>query len=430
MKNRKEKLMMLIEEYWRNELPDMFERNVDIDTESKFIVDIVGPRRAGKTYLMYLTIRNLMNRGVEKKQTIYVNFERRLLYPLSGEYFNDLAEIMYTENMFNDRIYLFLDEVQRVKGWEKYVRSLYDEFGERIKIFVSGSTSELTKSSLSMLLTGRHITRYLFSLNFREFLSFKNFKIPEIPTEKERIRIKRYLEEYIEYGGFPEVVLQKNKEYIENLFLDILMRDAAPKVKNTELLEDISYLLTSMAGRTVSFSKISNLLKSRGLKVSVPTLEKYFYIMKDAFLFHDNIIYSYKIKDQLQYPRKIYCIDTGFVNYFGFKFSEDHGRLMENLAAIELLRRYPKRKIFYWKDSSGEVDFVVTEGVKIKELIQVTYASGKDEIREREIKALKKAGEELKCKNLKVITWDYEDKEIVDSKRIVYTPLWKWLVEK
>ncbi|MEA1957152.1 MAG: DUF4143 domain-containing protein [Euryarchaeota archaeon] len=167
------------------------------------------------------------------------------------------------------------------------------------------------------------------------------------------------------------------------------------------------------------------------IKISVPTLEKYFYIMKEAFLFFDLRIFSYKVKDQLQYPRKLYAVDPWLANFSGFKFSEDAGRLMENVVAVELMRRKtvsPVREVYYWKDKQQrEVDFVLKDGSKIKQLIQVTYASSKEEIEMREKRALIKASEELNCDNMLIITWDYEAEEEFKGKRIKVTPLWKWL---
>ena len=169
-----------------------------------------------------------------------------------------------------------------------------------------------------------------------------------------------------------------------------------------------------------------------GIKVSVPTFEKYFFTMKEAFLFFDLRVFSYKVRDQMQYPRKIYCIDPGFVNFAGFRFSEDRGRLMENLVAVELLRRVslkPTMELFYWKDQQHkEVDFVVREGIKVRQLIQVTYAADRVGIEKREIIALVKAGDELGCNELLVITWEYEGEDVVNGKRIVYRQLWKWLL--
>jgi predicted AAA+ superfamily ATPase len=440
MDYHKDKLTIIIEEYWRKELSDVNKREIILKFESDLINDIIGARRAGKTYLMFYTIKQLIDNGVPKESTIYINFENRKILPLTSDYFNDLIEIIYARRLFDkyNKIFIFLDEVQRIEGWEKYIRSIYDEFKGKIKIFVSGSTSKLTESEFSSLLTGRHITTHVYPLSFREFLSFKGFDHKkEYRIEKDIAAITEYLREYIEFGGFPEVsLLDSGKdELIQTLFTDIINRDILPKAKRRgEIIEDLAYFLCTNSGKLTSFSKLTGMLNSMGIKVSVPTFEKYFSAMKDAFLFFDNTIFSYKVKDQLQYPRKIYCVDTGFINFAGFKFSEDRGRLMENLVAVELQRkksRSPIINIFYWKDPQGrEVDFVVREGINIRQLIQVTYVSKRDEIDKREITGLLRAGEELKCSDLLMITWEYEGEEEIKGKRIVYMPLWKWLLSE
>jgi predicted AAA+ superfamily ATPase len=440
MDYHKDKLTIIIEEYWRKELSDVNKREIILKFESDLINDIIGARRAGKTYLMFYTIKQLIDNGVPKESTIYINFENRKILPLTSDYFNDLIEIIYARRLFDkyNKIFIFLDEVQRIEGWEKYIRSIYDEFKGKIKIFVSGSTSKLTESEFSSLLTGRHITTHVYPLSFREFLSFKGFDHKkEYRIEKDIAAITEYLREYIEFGGFPEVsLLDSGKdELIQTLFTDIINRDILPKAKRRgEIIEDLAYFLCTNSGKLTSFSKLTGMLNSMGIKVSVPTFEKYFSAMKDAFLFFDNTIFSYKVKDQLQYPRKIYCVDTGFINFAGFKFSEDRGRLMENLVAVELQRkksRSPIINIFYWKDPQGrEVDFVVREGINIRQLIQVTYVSKRGEIDKREITGLLRAGEELKCSDLLMITWEYEGEEEIKGKRIVYMPLWKWLLSE
>jgi len=442
MENRKERLRMVIEEYWRSERSELLKakaRDIKLKVESDLINDVIGPRRAGKTYLMFLTIKELLKSGVDKKATVYINFENRKLLPVTPEYFNYLIEFIYARRLLDEyeKIYVFLDEVQRVEGWEKYVRSIYDEFKGRIKMFVSGSTSKLTSSELSYLLTGRHLTSHVFPLSFREFMVFKGFGYAEeYLIEKDISVIKEMLREYITFGGFPEVVLaqaESNKEeLVQTLFMDIVSRDILPKLKRKrEIAEEIAYFLASNTGKLVSFTKLSGMLNTRGIKISVPTLEKYFSIMKEAFLFFDLRIFSYKVKDQLQYPRKIYAVDPEFASFSGFRFSEDAGRLMENVVAVELMRRKtvsPVREVYYWKDKQQrEVDFVVKDGSKIKQLIQVTYASSKEEIEMREKRALIKASEELKCDDMLVITWDYEAEEEFKGKQIKIIPLWKWL---
>ena len=438
MENHKDKLRSIVEEYWRKEIPDSKDRVISLKIESDLINDIVGPRRAGKTYLMYFTIKKLLDTGIEKEATIYINFENRKMLPLTPEYFNDLINVIHAKSLFDKHktIFIFLDEVQRIEDWEKYIRSIYDEFKGKLKIFISGSTSRLTESELSYLLTGRHLTTQVYPLSFREFLSFKGFYIKEYFIEEDLALIKEYFREYLEFGGFPEVALlgSGKEELIQTLFSDIINRDILPKAKRRgEIIEDLAYFLCSNSGKLASFSKLTGTLNSMGIKVSVPTFEKYFSIMKEAFLFFDLTIYSYKVKDRMQYPRKIYCVDPGFINFAGFKFSEDRGRLMENLVAIELQRtksKSPLIEIFYWKDHQGrEVDFVVRESLEVKQLIQVTNASIREEIQKREITGLLRAEEEFKCSNLLVITWEYEGEEMVNDKRIRYEPLWKWLLE-
>jgi len=165
----------------------------------------------------------------------------------------------------------------------------------------------------------------------------------------------------------------------------------------------------------------------------VSTISNWVSYMEDAFLIFRLERFSFKLKQQFIAPRKIYCIDTGIVNSIGFKFSENRGKILENVIAIELQRRKEKQKdleVYYWKDAQqNEVDFVIKEKTKIIELIQATYINDKQELKEKRIKPLLKASEELKCKNLLFITWNYESEEMIDGFKIKFVPLWKWLLE-
>ena len=172
MKYHKDKLTIYIAEEREKLIADIKNRETKLRIETDLINDIVGPRRAGKTSLMRLEMKKLIEK-IDKIRIIYINFESRKLYPLTPEYFNDIIEIIYEENSLRSgKIYLFLDEIQRINGWEKYVRSIYDEFKGKIKIFISGSTSKLTKTNMSYLLSGRHLTSIVFPLSFREFVGY------------------------------------------------------------------------------------------------------------------------------------------------------------------------------------------------------------------------------------------------------------------
>ncbi|UCF07826.1 MAG: ATP-binding protein [Thermoplasmata archaeon] len=414
----------VIRDYWQSELPEVKEREINPFINEQTITDIVGPRRAGKTYLMFSLIKRL-----PKKSTIYINFENRRLLPLKDEYFNDIVEFIFAEQILakKKKVYLFLDEVQRIAGWERYVRSIYDEFKGKIKIFVSGSSANLLSKDYARLLTGRHLTCVVLPLSFREFMVFRDMKINDkIPTEKEESLIKKYLKEYMTHGGFPEVALGKQKDtMLSQLFSDIVSRDilSRAEIRNENVMEELSNYCASNVSNLLSFGKMTRYFKSRGIKTSTPTLISYFQHMKNAFLFFDNTIFSYKIKDRMQYPRKIYAIDCGFANLAG---TENLGRLCENAVAIELLRR--GADTFYWKSrSQEEVDFIVREKRRIRP-IQVCYDPEARDTRDREVKALVRCLDEFGLKKAEVITFDYEDVEKINNKTIHFTPLWKLLL--
>ncbi len=424
----------IVYEYWEKEIPEVIPRDSKIDS-SDLINDIVGIRRCGKTFLMYSKINELLKK-IDKKSTIYINFENRKLFPLKQEYFNELIEFIHSEKLLErGKIYIFLDEVQKVSGWEKFVRSIYDEFKGKIKIFVTGSNANLLSKDYGALLTGRHLSKTLMPLSFKEFLRFKKHEFNKGVTEKERANIKKFFEEYLNFGGFPEVALSDNKEQIlGQLFNDILSRDILSRnIRKENTIEEFSYYLAGNVANLLSFNKMANYFKSRGIKISVSTIENYFNLIKDSFLFFDNLIFSYKIKDQFQNPRKVYCIDSGLLNLIGMKFSKDYGKMYENIVFLELKRKAFDNRlmhIFYWKNIlHEEVDFVIKEGLKIKQLIQVCHNMDNLETKKREIKSLVKGSEELKCNNLLVITDNYEGKEKIENKKITFIPLWKWLLE-
>jgi predicted AAA+ superfamily ATPase len=430
----------IIYDYWDSDLPEMVERETGADIDTELINDIVGIRRSGKTYLMFGVIKELLEK-VDKKATIYVNFENRRLLPLTSDYFNQVVSFMYQEKLFErfEKVYLFFDEVQRINEWERFVRSLYDEFRGKLKIFVSGSSANLLSKEYGELLTGRHLTTGVFPLSFREFLKFKGVEM-EKRSEKAIAQTRKFLEEYLEFGGFPEIVLQdakkKKEDMLNQLFGDILSRDILGRTnaRKGQIVEEFSYFLSSNISNLLSFGRMAKYFSSRGIKVSLPTLQNYFYLMKNAFLFFDSMVFSYKVKDQLQYPRKIYCVDSGLANLTGFKFSQNIGRMYENTVAVELLRRNhgnPRIKVFYWKNRLGqEVDFVVKDGLKVKQLIQVCFQIEDDETKQRETRSLVHAGTELECNNLLVITHDYDGQEEYDGKKVNYIALWKWLLKQ
>lgn len=415
-----------IKEFWERDLPTMHPRDISDMLDDDLIRDIVGPRRSGKTYLMYLLIKEVERRG-SRHATIYLNFENRMVIPRKEKTFDDLLEFIHAEGLLEEfsRIYLFLDEVQNVKGWERYIRSIYDEFKGSIKIFVTGSCSDLLGEEYASLLTGRHLTREVFPLDFGEYLSFKGMDPSRaLDTERDRSKAIARFDEYLLTGGFPEIVLDgPNSNMSSQLFTDIIARDITARVgvRNREALMDLADFLVRNVGGLLSFGKISRYFKSRMSPVSVPTLIRYFDMMKEAFLFFDATIFSYNVRDQKQYPRKIYCIDNVFLSGTGT------GPLLENTVAGELLRR--GQKLHYWRDRRGnyEVDFIIDKNGE-KHPVQVCSNLEKLSTSEREFHALDLAMTELRSGSGTILTLNEEGERELSNGTVDLIPVWKWML--
>jgi hypothetical protein len=390
-------------------------------------VILLGVRRAGKTYLT----RQILKQK-KKEQTVYINFEDKKLEPyLNSDILDNLYETYRHYINKNDFVYIVLDEVHHVEGWEKWIRIMLEK-KEKVKIIVTGSGSKLLTPNLGSVLTGRKVTYRLFPLSLEDFLKFKGIDKKYFP-KKETASLLR---EYLEFGSFPLVVLNENpgqkKLWLEEVYDDIITKDIMFKYRLREenVLRKVAYLVVNNFSNYVSIRKIKNSLKSvMQLEISPSTLNYYLEYFEKSSLFIFLSIFSYNIKDQMQYPRKVYCIDTGIINALLPKFSENIGRFYENLVALDLKRK--GKEVYYWKSSKHEeVDFVIKQGLKVKQLIQVCYDISDPDTKKREFKALLKASEELKCNNLLVITEDKEGIETIKKKKIKFIPLWKWLLQK
>jgi len=370
--------------FWGNFKEEIYKREVIPDLpKPKIILVIKGVRRCGKSRLCYLISKNF-----EEKESLIINFDDPRLSGIKAQDIIKIVEIY--QRKVNEKLpkLLVLDEVQNIKEWEK-VAKFYAE-AKQINVIVTGSSSKLMSEEYASVLTGRHIDFELFPLSFREVLEWKkiNYKT-EIDRSKNKIKILKELEEYIKFGGFPEVFLTKKiKEktsLLREYFNDILTKDIVKRfsIREIEKIENLAMIYLSNISTLQSFNKLKNIVN---LSLdSVERFSKYFEIAK-LFIFIKK--FGYSLKQQILNPRKVYCIDTGFFNALGFKFSANIGRLIENLVAIELSRRksywYNNWEIYYWKDyQQREVDFVIKEGPRIKQLIQVTYASDRDEIEQR-----------------------------------------------
>jgi predicted AAA+ superfamily ATPase len=441
MGDRKEDFRIVLREWKENKLPEIVEREIKIPLELNQIAAIIGPRRAGKTYQMFSIIKALIERGISKENILHVNFEHERLSNLKAEDLREMMEVYYELFRSEGKVYLFLDEIQRVDNWEAWVRRIHES--KEYFIYISGSSSKLLSKEIATQLRGRSIDFIIFPFSFREFLKAKKFELEDINSFRYSEKFGKMLallKEYLGFGAYPEVVLEKDEEIkikiLRSYYNAIFYRDLVDRfgIENLSLLDMfLKYCLKNVA-RYFSVSKTYNYLKSIGYKCSKQTLLEYLEFSKRVFFLFPIEIFSYSLKEKKQYPRKMYVIDNGIVTAIYPEIKGEVGKLMENFVAIELLRRSDlneKFEFYYWKEYGkvNEVDFVIKKDFSVKQLIQVTYASSKDEIEKREINALLKASGLLNCDDLLIITWDYEDEIKANNKTIKCLPLWKWLLK-
>ena len=422
MENRDIKNVILDQ---REEIEFIFKKERVIDRELDIqpglvhpnVVVITGPRRAGKSFLSLLALRG--------KEFGYLNFDDERLR-LQVEDLNKVLGSIY--ELHGDVRFLILDEIQNVKGWELFVSRM-----RRTKrVIVTGSNSKLLSHELSTHLTGRHVDYTLLPFSFREYLKMKDMAVSSARSfsTRQKADLRREFEAFIRDGGFPEV-FKFGRPILKSIYEDIVYKDIILryKIRKSGSFKDLARLLSSYYGREFTYSKLKNIV---GIK-DIHTVKKFIDYLTSAYLFIVLERFSYKLKQQILAPRKTYCIDTGLIQAMAFRSSGDRGRLFENVAAIELQRRKYYRnnlEVYYWKNPAGEeVDFCLKSGAGVTELIQVCSDLGDPETKDREIRSLVRAGIELKCRRLLVLTDDYEGKEISQNREIVFMPLWQWLLQ-
>lgn len=383
--------------------------------KSDLIKVVIGPRRAGKSSFSINYLSKLSGFG-------YVNFDDEKLVDIA-----DYNEIISAVNsVYDNPKYLLLDEIQNLAKWELFVNRLQRQ---GYNLIITGSNSNLLSSELSTHLTGRYSSVLIFTFSFKEFMKYGGAELTEV-------EIKERLNTYLESGGYPEPLVKKlnYKEYLLTLLDSIIYKDIVKrhKIRSAQGIEDLSTYLISNVAKDYSYNTLIQVTKCK----SVHTVEKYLNYLEESFVLFKLNRFSFKIKEQINSPKKIYCFDNGFINAKAFKVSRDIGRIYENTAAIELKKREiaGEADVFYWKNrEQQEVDFVVKKNAKVKQLIQVCYNFDDLAVKKREIRALILASKELKCRDLLVITDDYEAEKNEEwfgiKRKIKFMPLWKWLLE-
>lgn len=358
---------------------------------SRQIEVVSGIRRCGKSTLMKLLIKKYGN------QIAYFNFEDPRVYNFEINDFQKLDEVIGS-----GKTAYFFDEIQNVPSWEIFVRQLHDR-GE--KIFITGSNASLLSKDLGTRLTGRHLRHELFPFSYPEFLDYLKLK-----NQKESF------EKYVQNGGFPEFLREKNQEILQTLLKDIVLRDIAIRygIKNSKTLMDITLFLVSNVGKECTF----NSLRKTFSVGSANSVSDYLSWLEDAYLLFFLPKFSWSAKSIAVNPRKVYAIDNGLINANSLSFTKDKGRLLEN--TIYLYLRQQSYKLYYFREK-GECDFVVFDRDKCVKLIQVCEEVHSDN-KDREINGLLEAMSFFQLNEGYIITKDQKDTLTFDQKVIQLIP--------
>lgn len=414
------------------EIPVVKRRNHDISLTGNFIISLTGPRRSGKTYLCFQMINDLKKSKVPASNLLYVNFEDEKMINANAGDLDSLYETLLELSPPDKKhpLYFFFDEIQNVSNWEVWVRRIH-ETNQNIKFILTGSSSALLSSEFSTKLTGRTLSFEIFPLSFKELLLWKNlaYDIKTISGSRKKAEVKNMFDSYLNSGGFPAIQHEQvsfRDEILQQYYHAILMRDVIDRhqVNNTKKLKTIAHFLLEATAGDLSYTKITNKLNSLGYKTSKTTVIEYLSYLEEAYLFFQTLKFEYSTTKQLGSIKKVYCIDNGLVNAASFKFSDDRGKLLENVVFLELRR---KSKNIFYNRNGAECDFLVMTKNKITDVYQVTYELSEDN-RHRELKGLLDAMGKFNLKKGTVLTSEQEETITKDGYKIFVLPVWKWLL--
>lgn len=383
----------------------------------------VGIRRTGKSYLMYQQIKQLESKGVPLSQIVYVNFEDERLLEIKVTDLNTILEIGLEMSGSANKPYLFLDEIQNINGWEKFVRRIADM---KYRINITGSNSKMLSSEIASTLGGRFIIMNIYPYSFTEYLTAnhreKNYL--DVISTQDRADVLSLYNEYVTFGAFPELVDIKNKRaFLSSIYQTIYLGDIITrnKISNDFAIKLILKKIAESVTKPLSFSRLTNILKSTGMAIGKQTVINYVGYMTDSYLLFTLQNYAAKLVDKETSP-KYYFMDTGLL---GLMLLDSKSAQLENLVAIELIRRYGVENVFFF-ENNVEIDFYIpSESLAIQVSLQVL-----DDIdtKERETRAFAKLNNFIPDSKCILITNSEEINLEYDGIDIEVIPIWKWLL--
>lgn len=404
---------------------------LDVDFEAicnlREAVIVTGVRRCGKSYLMKLIWQKIQKEmKVSENNFLYFNFESEKLLDFTVRHF-DILLSAYDElcsPQKDQKVYLFFDEIQNIHGWEKFINRLIED--GRYKIFITGSNASLLSKEIGTALTGRSFSLHLFPLSFKEFYGFRAGRVMarnDWFDKEKHAEAKKLFFEYLEIGGFPEVVKNNFRPLLEEYLRNIIYRDIVLRrhIKYETSLREIVQFISSNIGAPLSLKKISTMTEIKNLM----TVKNYLSHLVDSFLFFTAHKHSYSVKKRIYNPDKFYICDIGMYKEMNLSPGKNDGRALENIAFNELVRRGFTADYF---SDDHECDFIFYKKNKVIGAMQVCAHLTPDNT-DREIGGLVGALKEYKLQEGFLLTMEEEDEMSIEGRIINVVPMYKWLLE-
>jgi len=425
-------LSHLIDDFHERRLPDSVPRTARLAGLPGKVDVVIGMRRSGKTFFCFQVIGGLVQGGVDRERILYINFEDDRLAGFSLADFQGLVDVYFGKYpaLRDTTCYFFFDEIQRIAGWELFIRRLLDT--EDVQICLTGSSARLLGIEIATSLRGRALTTEIFPFSFAEFLTAQGVfaKPPERFGARTAAALRNAVARYLDTGGFPEVQSVEAHVRVEILqgYVDsVILRDVIERygVRNVTALQHMVRTLMHAPGCRFSVNKFYNTLRSMSVRCTKNSLYDYLDHLVDAYLVYKTPVHTRSAKARMLHPPKIYAVDTGLLKAMSFRNADNHGALLENLVFLHLRRA--GYDIEYVRTGEGyEVDFFCRDRRSGHgQLIQVCWELDDPGTLEREARALRSAMDQYGLSQGTIVTWD-DSRELEGN--IAVVPVWRWLL--
>ncbi len=401
---------------------DLFERPFEFEEQGRYV--LVGIRQAGKSYLLYQRAKQFLHDGCKLTDIVYINFDDERLLGMTSDDFDLILQAYST--MYEGKPILFFDEIQNISGWEKFARRLANQ---KYQVFITGSNAKMLSRDIATTLGGRYLDEKVFPYSFIEFLGAKGVALEkDWIYGKQKNLVQLQFADYFKWGGFPELLLFKNKRHwLNSLYEKIVLGDVIQRnnVKNEHALRLAVKRLAENVKQPTAYNRLANMVKSTGISTNTASVIEYVRFVKEACLIFSLSNYASKFVEK-EISKKHYFIDNGLLSIF---LTDADTSLLENLCAITLFKKYnldEDAPRLYYYNRNIEVDFYIPdESVGI----QASYSIQDYDTRKREVSALCALHKISPLTSAYIITYDEEETISTTNLEIQVVPIWKWLTE-